>query len=42
VADDVAADDGHARRAASWLLQVLAWAVGTLFIAGFTRAVRKA
>ncbi len=27
--------------AASWLLQLLAWAFAALFIAGFTSAVRK-
>ncbi|MEU6324856.1 hypothetical protein [Streptomyces sp. NPDC047009] len=32
---------GQALTAAGWLLQVLAWAFTTLFVAGFTSAVRK-
>ena len=33
---------GEALTVARWTLQVLAWALATLFIAGFTSAIRKA
>lgn len=39
--DTTGSANGEALTAARWTLEVLAWALATLFIAGFTSAVRK-
>ena len=39
--DTTASTTGQVLTAAGWALQLLAWAFATLFVAGFTGAVRK-
>ena len=39
--DTTASTTGQVLTAAGWGLQLLAWAFATLFVAGFTGAVRK-
>lgn len=39
--DTTSSATGQVLTVAGWVLQLLAWAFGTLFVAGFTGAVRK-